>query len=239
MAPKRNFLELFLKLLAGIFLFLLIIFSVSVIKVIPFFKIKHVSVIADSKAKELSVIAEDIVDRELDDNYLMVLINRDYLLHRLRKATEYYVKGLRIEDFNWRKGVLVLRLYTNKAVALLNERYNVAPDGLLFGFVKAKNAVKIYDTQRTWRAGAFYTNLNAGIVTRLNQTLGIEEILVNGDIVKLKGENVEVAAKRELVNRNSALINRYYRQISEIYGEESKYLNLFGSKAVYVKIFRE
>jgi hypothetical protein len=241
MARKKKPVEFFglLKILAGIILFFLVIFSVSVVKVIPFFEIKHVLVIADANVRKLSLIAKDIIDRELSNNYLMVLINRDYLLHRLRKATEYYVKGLNIENYNWHKGVLVLKVYTNRAVALLNERYNLAPNGLIFGFIKAKNAVKIYDIQQEWHAGNFYTHLSAEAVSHLQKTLRLNEIWVSNDLVKLKGEKVKVVTKRELINQNSAVINHYYRQISQIYTEESKYLNLLGSKAIYVKIFRE
>jgi len=228
----------FLKILAGGIAFLLGLFSVSVIKVIPLFEIKHVSVLVDGNKRELSLITKEIINRELDNNYLLLLINRDYLLSQLRRATEYYIRNLKIVNFDWRSGYLVIKLYTNKAVASLNEKYNVASNGLIFGFFKPKDVLKIYDSQKNWHFGNIYHNINGEVISQLQRDFGIKEIFVEKNIVYLKGDKVELLAKKDLINRNTELVDNYVHRISDIY-KEKKRINLFGKKAIYIKIFKE
>ncbi len=228
----------FLKILTGGIAFLLVLFSVSVIKVIPLFEIKHVSVLTDDNRKELSLITKEIISRELDNNYLLLLINRDYLLSQLRKETEYYIRNLKIVNFDWHSGYLVIKLYTNKAIASLNGKYNVAPNGLIFGFFKPKNVLEIYDSQKNWHFGNIYNGISGKVISQLQRDLGIKEIFVEKNIVYLKGDKVELLAKKELINRNTELVDNYVHRISDIY-EEKKRINLLGKKAIYIKIFKE
>jgi len=228
----------FLKIFAGGIAFFLLLFSVSVIKVIPFFEIKHVSVLADGSKRELALITKEIISRELDNNYLLLLINRDYLLSQLKRETEYYIRNLKILDFDWRSGYLIIKLYTNKAIASLNGRYNIATNGLIFGFKKPKQVLEIYDSQKNWDFGNIYNGISGKVIPELHRNLGIKKVFVKNTIVYLKGDKVELLAKKELVNRNTELVNNYVHRISAIYGEK-KHINLLGKKSIYIKIFKE
>ena len=227
-----------LKIWAGAVAFLLVLFSVSVIKVIPLFEIRHISVHADGSRRELSLITKEIISRDLDNNYLLLLLNKDYLLNQLMKATQYYVKDLKILNFDWHNGYLVIQLYTNKAVASLNGKYNLALNGLIFGFYKPKKVVEIYDFQRNWQFGDIYPNVNVKTVRVLQKRLGLKEIFVKGDVIYLKGSEIELVVKKDLINGDTQLIKSSIQKIASIYNGRKR-VNLFGKKAIYIKIFKE
>lgn len=222
------------RIFTAVVAFSLLFLSVSLVKIFPLLRVNHLEVYADNR--KVADTVRQIVARDFENNILELYINRSLFLKRVEEETQYYVRGIDFVSFSPFEGMLKLRVEERKPVAVLNGKFLLSPEGVLFGFISPKGLLKISDNGGNWDFGYTYSGLDTKLLPILAENYGITRIEVDGKLLTLEGNGKKVVLRKELLDSgNIEWIDRYLGD----FAAKWRRLELFGNKAVYVKIFKE
>lgn len=211
----------------------LLFLSTSLVKTFPLLKINHLEVYA--KNREAAEAVRRIVAEEFHNNILELYLNRALFLQMVERETKYYVKGVEFESFSPFGGTLRLKLEEREPVAVLNGRFLISRGGILFGLLPPKGLPEIRDNSGGWKFGYRYGGLDVKLLPLLAERYGINRVEVRGELLTLKGRNRVIVLRRDWLNADPESLDLPFGNSDT--GNER--FELFGNKAVYVKIFKE
>jgi len=231
---KRVGLRPLLKAVLAISLLSLLITIPYLVESIPLLWIRDFNLV--KKDPRLEETVKEILREEFSNNILYLYLQRDRFRKLLEEKTDYYVKGVSMDlSFTPYGVVLKLSLERRKPFATLNGKYLLSPEGVVFGFLKPSDGLRIFDPNGNWTYGETYNGTELKIISLFAERLGINEAFLGKDVAVLKGDGILIYLKRDLLTPSFAK-----RIINRLEGAKSLYprgfkAEIFGTKGIYLK----
>jgi hypothetical protein len=210
------------------------IFSLSIVDNLPFLEVKKLEIISNNK--KLAVLARKIINKEANNNILLLKLKQHIIAEELRKKSHFQIENLEIIKLNFLNRSVILHLIINKPLIRFNKDLCLAENGRIFKTNLCSNAVLI-DKTYLWKEGQIY-NLTP-MVERLIKNFAIKAIKVNEYSFTVKGNLISLYIPKEEINIKS--IKEINSQICNIFNSPKTFvaINLGGKKANYIKIIKE
>ena len=233
---KREFIYKLLSIFLIISIIALVFLSYSVITILPPLKVKHLEVDTDNPA--LVRVLKGLLKERFHNNVLLIYLNRGTLERLLQERTLFYTKGVTLEGFSVRSGTLKVDIETRKPVAVLNRKFLISPEGVIFGFIEPQADLRIEDLSRPWRYGEEYRRVDLSYLKHLEESFGIHRVEVKENLVLLRGKKLEVLVPLE--GLKSGGIEKVLSKLEQLLPSSYKEVALLGGKGdVYIKIIKE
>ncbi len=215
-------------------LFLLVIYSPSLIEVFPLFQIKKFEI--NTSDPNLRSLVKEGLNR-YKNNWLLLRLHLSEFGNFLREGSFYYVEGVFLKDFDPFEGTLKLELSLNRPIFRFNENNFLSENGRIFRYPGLVSERVIIDKTRLWKVGDLYdSRLLVGFI-ELSKGLNVERIKVENFKISVKGKVVEASLPRGCGDLDALL--PLVREVKRGFPNRDFVVNLFGSKGAAVKIYKE
>lgn len=169
--------------------------------------------------------------------YFRFFIKKDAYQRKLETFSDFYIKKIEIEGFSPKKGILKVKIWTRKAVASLNNKYLLSPEGVIFGYSTPGNVLKIKDFSNKWNYGTTYKSLPIGLLKALADKFNFRSVVVNGTVVTLKGSSFTLTLRKDfLKGKNLQRIENILNNLKRTEGEYPPKVEILGERMVYITI---
>ena len=233
---KRGIVYKLLSIFLVISFISFILLSYSVITILPPLRVKHLEVNVDNPA--LVKILRELLSEEFQNNILLVYLRKGLLERELQTRSLFYVKGITLQGFSFSSGTLKVDIETREPIAVLNGKFLVSPEGVLFGFIEPKADIKIEDFSRPWRYGEEYPRLDVNYLKELKGSFGVSRVEVKDNLAILLGNRWKVLVPLEALKKGG--IEEILYRVERIVPAEPKEVALLGAKGdAYIKIIKE
>ncbi len=231
----------FLTVLVALFLY-----AISLFWYFAPFHIKRVEVSLSNGVKADKRIEETLerfISDKIADNipllYLKIFFNRSFYQQKLETLSKFYIKNFEIEGFSLKNGTLKVKIWTRKAVATLNGKYLLSPEGIVFGFFNTKKVLEIKDYSNKWYYGNTYKALPIGLLKDFADKFSFHSVVVNGTIITLKGNRFILTLRRDFFNKkNLPKVENILNDLN-LGGENPPKVEILGERMVYITISGE
>lgn len=209
------------------------IFSLSILDILPFLKIKQIEF--SIKNKHLASLVRNVIKEAAENNILFLKIKKDLITQQLRDKSKYKIENFYITDIDWGSGKVYLNIVENTPLAKLNKKYCLSPNGRIF---EDKNctSLEIEDKSSSWKVGDLYLSIKK--IKKILNFLSATKITVKNQLMEVYG-NYSILKIKDIDKLNTALVAQ--RKVEKFFPKDKQLtvINLLGKKAYYVKIIKE
>ena len=236
----RKGFEAFLQDFLKIALILTVIISIlkiqSILYVIPFLNIKKIEI--QGSDKSVKGVVQKVLAEDYNNNYLLLSVNGANFIKEVSKASKYYIKSVKVLGFDWIKGVLRLKVETRKPAFVLNRKFFIGNDGVVFGANFRFQKPVLLDFNKKWNYGEKYTTLDIANLEKISQKFGINTVKVGNFSVNMEGSRVVVNYPLGKISLKQ--VGKYLEDVTGYLGKDNKILlSFYGKKTYALKTLKE
>ncbi len=217
--------------------FILIIYSPTIILEIPFFKISHLEInVKDAAIKQ---IIKETLNKNFANNWFLLKLNESKFNKLLEKKSGFYIENVKIQSFNFLKGSLKLVINLNSPYFILNNRFFISKNGRIFLYphLNMENVPILIDISRSWKVGQVYPKGVLKKITLLKDLYSLNYLKNNHKILIGKGEKYRIVFNLRTNIDRAYQVKNFLEKVEYIKHKLS--LNILGKKSFAVKIYKE